>query len=138
MFLDNFSVISSFKVSTSSFLLVLDNSFLHRDFFFHAVDPKMSVLLVSTCFDSQYHTFSAYVPPLLIKISIDSFLLEADSSFLLLVKLVFCVGFGIVIGQKSRKHCSCGHILIFQLKLRESYCFEFYQALNSQIYTFRC
>ena len=73
-----------------------------------------------------------------IKASIDTFLLEADYSFLNFMKFFFYIGIGVLLNKKCQKCVYHWDISIFQLILLENYRFEFfYQGVNWWWYIFR-
>ena len=69
-------------------------------------------------------------------VNLDSFIPEADCSFLSIYKYDLYIGIRILIGQKWQKWFQFRHISNFQLVLLENYSFEFlYQVLNWHFHT---
>ena len=81
------------------------------------------VLFVLTCFDTQI--FSDLPASLSVTVSICSFLIEADCSFLYVFIIVLYIGIGFIVGQK----CYCLHRSQYSNASSET-SFEFYRCLN--------
>ena len=81
------------------------------------------------------HIFSSLFVSFSINLSIDSFILEAGSSFLNIIHFVLYIGIWILIGQVWQKCYQYRHISILQLILLENSGFEFfYQGMNWRCY----
>ena len=81
---------------------------IRKTLFFPAVDNKCQIALSFDSFSSSSFGFFS------IKVSNSRFLLEADYSFLKLLKSVLYIGIGILIGQKWQKCYQYTYISIFQ------------------------
>ena len=93
--------------------------------------PENAFSLDIPRFCNLYFCNSTYLIFISMKVSTNSFILEACCSFLIISKLDLCLGIGILIGQKWKKCFLFRHISKFQLILLEKYGFEvFYQILS--------
>ena len=94
---------SLFKMSSWSFLFLLEPANKNQSFrpcSEVVKDQKfLKVLLVLPCFIIQTLIFQPHLFQFLVKMSIGSFLIEVDSSFLKMKELIFCVRNGITIDQ---------------------------------------
>ena len=99
--------------------------------------PKSAFSLGTTRYSNVYFFNTTHFSFMHQGVSLDdSFITEADCSFLSISKFNLYIGIGILRGQKWQKWFQFRHFLKFQVVLLENYsCEFFYQVLNWRLHT---